>query len=418
MKKLLLALLAVANLHAQVNVQKASGTNEINASLVIGSGKTLTTSGNGTIAATSAPASGITGVVGVANGGTGISTTPTNGQLLIGNGTGFTASTLTAGSGISISNSAGAVTITATDGNIALDDGTAAAPSLNFINDVNTGLYRPTADTVGIVGGGHDILRLTDVASATDYLEIKNGIGVGNPLHILAEGPSANIGMHLQPKGSGLLTISDGTDFNKGIRFRSSSSIAGAVTLLDAVSTAGRVVTLPDATDTLVGRSTTDTLTNKTLVAPALGTPASGVATNLTGLPLTTGVTGVLPGANGGTGVANTGKTLTIQNSLTFSGTDGSTLNISTGGTLGTAAFTDASAYQANGASISSLATLSAVATTGLTTPTIRVWVESSDATSQTWVLKAGTDATDTGSVQRPDDYNASTNAKVWYRAG
>jgi hypothetical protein len=125
-----------------------------------------------------------------------------------------------------------------------------------------------------------------------------------------------------------------------------------------------------------------------------------------------------LPGANGGTGVANTGKTLTIQNSLTFSGTDGSTLNISTGGTLGTAAFTDASAYQANGASISSLATLSAVATTGLTTPTIRVWVESSDATSQTWVLKAGTDATDTGSVQRPDDYNASTNAKVWYRAG
>ena len=214
---------------------------------------------------------------------------PSNGQLLIGNGSAFVNSTLTAGTGISISNGPGSITINATDGNITLDDGTAAAPSLNFTSDTNTGLYRPAADTVGIVGGGHDIVRMTDVASATDYLEIKNAIGVATPLHVLASGASTNIGMHLQPKGSGLLTISDGTDFNKGIRFRSSSSAASAITLLDAVSTAGRVITLPDATDTLVGKATTDTLTNKTLTSPTMTTPISATLTSPALTPLTLG---------------------------------------------------------------------------------------------------------------------------------
>ena len=70
---------------------------------------------------------------------------PTDGQLLIGNGAAFVNATLTAGTGISISNGPGSITINATDGNITLDDGTAAAPSLNFTSDTNTGLYRPAA---------------------------------------------------------------------------------------------------------------------------------------------------------------------------------------------------------------------------------------------------------------------------------
>ena len=52
----------------------------------------------------------------------------------------------------------------------------------------------------------------------------------------------------------------------------------------------------------------------------ALGTPSSGNGSNLTNIPLGTAVTGILLGANGGTGVANTGKTLTLGGSLTTTG--------------------------------------------------------------------------------------------------
>jgi hypothetical protein len=58
----------------------------------------------------------VTGTLPVANGGTGLTTTPTNGQLDIGNGTGFTRATLTAGTNVTITNTAGAITISATGG--------------------------------------------------------------------------------------------------------------------------------------------------------------------------------------------------------------------------------------------------------------------------------------------------------------
>lgn len=58
----------------------------------------------------------LAGTLGVANGGTGLATTPTNGQIDIGNGTGFTRTTLTAGSNITITNGSGSITIASTGG--------------------------------------------------------------------------------------------------------------------------------------------------------------------------------------------------------------------------------------------------------------------------------------------------------------
>lgn len=56
------------------------------------------------------------GVVGVTSGGTGLATTPANGALDIGNGSGFTRTTLTAGTGVTITNGAGSITIAASGG--------------------------------------------------------------------------------------------------------------------------------------------------------------------------------------------------------------------------------------------------------------------------------------------------------------
>jgi hypothetical protein len=93
-------------------------------------------------------------------GGTGQTGTPTNGQLLIGNGTGFALSTLTAGPGIGVTNSAGSITLTAT--------GTGFITSVNATSPLqSTGTDSITISIASSTGTGAVVLSSGAQFSAT-----------------------------------------------------------------------------------------------------------------------------------------------------------------------------------------------------------------------------------------------------------
>ena len=90
------------------SIPSATALNSLSAGYV----KTLGSSGSGAInTSATIPVADISGVLTVAKGGTGVATVPTNGQIPIGNGSGYTVASLTAGANITITPGAGTITI-------------------------------------------------------------------------------------------------------------------------------------------------------------------------------------------------------------------------------------------------------------------------------------------------------------------